>query len=178
MGDLNKLKVTIGKYDYVLKSPRTNEEMREIARYVEEKFNEASMGTARYSEAMQAVLAALNITDELFAEREEHEKLKKLAEEPLRTAGPMKQKMEELREKIETLSHEKEELREELEKKAEESEAFRKKIAALEQQLDRQAQSATDKDEDLKVLQEMLEEVEKKQIDTAKQFQEYRRTHK
>nr|WP_072514425.1 cell division protein ZapA [Ndongobacter massiliensis] len=63
---LNKLRVTIGSNEYVLKSARPNAEMQQIVEHVRNKVEEARTHSPRMNPTMQATLAAINIADELF----------------------------------------------------------------------------------------------------------------
>lgn len=63
---LNKLRVTIGSNEYVLKSARPNAEMQQIVEHVRKKVEEAGTHNSRMNPTMQATLAAINIADELF----------------------------------------------------------------------------------------------------------------
>jgi len=63
------VKVTIGGDEYTLKSDRTTEYTRKVAEYVDRALKEVLSSGAIVEAHKAAILAALAITDELFAER-------------------------------------------------------------------------------------------------------------
>ncbi len=65
----NRVSVTVGGRRYVLVTEESEEYMRKIAAYVEEKLEEQKQ-TFRVSETDGAIMAALVIVDELFKSRE------------------------------------------------------------------------------------------------------------
>lgn len=63
------VKVTIGGDEYTLKSDRTTEYTRAVAEYVDRALKEVLSSGAIVEAHKAAILAALALTDELFAER-------------------------------------------------------------------------------------------------------------
>lgn len=63
------VKVTIGGDEYTLKSDRTTEYTRAVAEYVDNALKEVLASGSIVEAHKAAILAALAITDELFAER-------------------------------------------------------------------------------------------------------------
>lgn len=63
------VKVTIGGDEYTLKSDRTTEYTRAVAEYVDSALKEVLASGSIVEAHKAAILAALAITDELFAER-------------------------------------------------------------------------------------------------------------
>ncbi len=78
------VKVNIFGNEYPIKSEADPEYIKRVAKYVDRKMREISEKVNISSAAKVAVLAALNITDELF--REKADKDKALAEVDDRTA--------------------------------------------------------------------------------------------
>lgn len=74
---INRIQVTINGDRYVLKSTQTKEEMEKVADHVNQKIREISRSDLRFNKTMQATLAMMNITDDLFAVQEEKEDLAK-----------------------------------------------------------------------------------------------------
>ena len=64
------VKVTIGGDEYTLKSDRTTEYTRKVAEYVDRALKEVLASGAMVEAHKAAILTALAITDELFAERQ------------------------------------------------------------------------------------------------------------
>ena len=63
------VKVTIYGTEYPVKGDADPEYIKEVASYVDEKMQEVANGLTVKSATKVAILAALNITDELFAIR-------------------------------------------------------------------------------------------------------------
>lgn len=88
------VKVTIGGDEYALKSDRTTEYTRLVAEYVDRALKEVLSSGAIVEAHKAAILAALAITDELFAERgaasEMAERLTELSTDLCRVLPPAK----------------------------------------------------------------------------------------
>ena len=65
----NVLKVNIYGNDYPIKGNTDVEYIRKVAKYVDSKMREVNKNVSSDSSLKVAILAALNITDELFRER-------------------------------------------------------------------------------------------------------------
>ena len=81
--DKKVVKVNIFGTDYPIRGESNVEYIQEIADFVNEKMNEIDSTLSIKSSLKVAILAALNIADELFQEREEKSKLKELYEKKL-----------------------------------------------------------------------------------------------
>lgn len=68
-----------GEY-YTLKGSSSQEEMVALAQYVNRKMIQLSSRNTRLSKSQTAVLAALNIADELMKLQEEHDNLVRMLE--------------------------------------------------------------------------------------------------
>ena len=71
--DFNILKVMIYGTEYPIKGITDPEYIKKVAKYVDEKMKEINQTISIDSSLKVAILAALNITDELFREREKKE---------------------------------------------------------------------------------------------------------
>lgn len=78
------IKLTIFGTEYPIKGDTDVEYIKKIAGYVNQKMYEVEQNTSAKSSLKVAILAALNIADELFHERSEKEDLIKIYEEKLR----------------------------------------------------------------------------------------------
>ncbi len=83
--DQSRLKVTIFGKDYALKADTSHEYINETARYLDSKMNDIADKHGDQSDTRLAVLAGLNITDELFRLKKQvpanlEEKINNLAE--------------------------------------------------------------------------------------------------
>lgn len=71
-----KIRVNIFGSEYVLKASENEEYIINIAKYVDEKMRLIDKSNSINSKSKVAILAALNIAEELSQERETREKLK------------------------------------------------------------------------------------------------------
>ncbi len=78
------IKVEIFGNEYSLKADASEEHVLRVASYVDDKFRRLSEKTHVNSELKVAVLAALNIADELFRLKEKYDALKQQIEEESR----------------------------------------------------------------------------------------------
>ena len=83
--DFNRLKVNIYGTEYPIKGSTDTEYIKNVAKYVDSKMREINKNVSIDSTLKVAILAALNITDELFHEREQksnisgfHDRIKEL----------------------------------------------------------------------------------------------------
>ena len=74
-GNENFVKVTIYGQEYTIKAPADATYIKNIAEYVDEKMSEVQeeLSTPQVP-AKIAILAAMNISDDLFAQKRNHEK--------------------------------------------------------------------------------------------------------
>lgn len=70
MEEKQKSTVRIGGLEYTLSADASEEYIHRVALYVDRKMNQIKQQRSGLSTAMIAVLAAVNITDELFKARE------------------------------------------------------------------------------------------------------------
>lgn len=66
---MNRVRVNIYGEEYTIRSEGDEEYIRQVAGYVDRKMREIAEKAPNKSHARVAILAALNITDEYFAER-------------------------------------------------------------------------------------------------------------
>tara|TARA_Y100001970_G_C13928580_1_gene697057 strand:+ start:478 stop:768 length:291 start_codon:yes stop_codon:yes gene_type:complete len=69
--DNNKVKISIFGQEYSVKAPADPDYIKKIAQYLDEKMREVQSGfTTTQSSTRIAILAGMNITDELFNSRQ------------------------------------------------------------------------------------------------------------
>jgi cell division protein ZapA len=71
----NQLRVNIFGAEYVLKATENQDEIKKIAEYVDQKMKEIDRAQAINSNVKIAILAALNIAEELFQNQRYQERL-------------------------------------------------------------------------------------------------------
>ena len=69
----NSIKVQIFGIDFSLKSDKDSEYVKQVAAFVDEKIQKLSTNTNVKSQTKIAVLVALNIADELYQLKKQHE---------------------------------------------------------------------------------------------------------
>ncbi len=79
----NVLKVNIYGTEYPIRGSTDTEYIHQIAEYVDGKMRDIDQNTSVKSSLKVAILAAINIADELFREREEKQGLIKSFEEKI-----------------------------------------------------------------------------------------------
>ena len=82
----NQLRVNIFGSEYILRASEENhQKMLEIANYVDQKMREIDRSQAITSNLKLAILAALNITDELFQNKQYRDRLLEQIDEDSRS---------------------------------------------------------------------------------------------
>ena len=81
----NQVRVNIFGAEYVLKSDNNENYIIEIANYVDQKMREIDRSQAITSNLKLAILAALNITDELFQNKQYRDRLLEQIDEDSRS---------------------------------------------------------------------------------------------
>ena len=76
-----RIRVRVYGSDYTLRSEEDPQYIVELADYLNEKMTEIAERSSAKSALKVAILAALNITDDLFKERQEKEKLNNIITE-------------------------------------------------------------------------------------------------
>jgi cell division protein ZapA len=71
----NQVRVNIFGAEYVLKATENQDEIKKIAEYVDQKMKETERSQAINSNVKIAILAALNIAEELFQNQRYRERL-------------------------------------------------------------------------------------------------------
>jgi len=70
---INRVKVKINGEDYYIKGTVSEEYIKQVAQYVDKKIYDLGKNYSNLSRTRMAVLAALNITDELFRLKQEYD---------------------------------------------------------------------------------------------------------
>jgi cell division protein ZapA len=79
--DRNRLTVQIYGQLYRLVGKESDQHMKRVARYVDETMKDFSLGNPRLDTTKLAVLSAVNIADEYFKLKEEHDHLLRLLDD-------------------------------------------------------------------------------------------------
>jgi cell division protein ZapA len=81
MGEKNTLKVSLGGYEYTLKSEDSPAHLNAVAQRVDAKIHAVKEHFPKYPFPKTALLTALQLADELLKLEEEYRQLMELAEE-------------------------------------------------------------------------------------------------
>lgn len=100
MGNDNKTVIRLLGIDYPVVSNTSEEEMQKIAFYVDKHFNEVKQRNSRLSTTMIATLAAINIAEEYFAQKEDNDNLIKQMSEYIKRCERNDKELKECREKL------------------------------------------------------------------------------
>ena len=98
----NKVAVTIAGREYTMVAVEDESYVQKCAALVDQQLKEIS--SARLSQADAAVLAAMNIADQLFREQEAAENLRRQGKENLEEANKLKLELSEAKREIFKLS--------------------------------------------------------------------------
>ena len=94
MPDPTSVNVTIYGHEYTLKGEADSDYVQKVARYVDRKMKEVAENSTIASTTKVAILAAINIADELFRERQKrHEALAMLDERTGQIADLLEKEM-------------------------------------------------------------------------------------
>jgi cell division protein ZapA len=81
LGLKRRIEVEIGGERYIIKSDLDSQDMLRIAKYVDGKMKEVKQNTPIISTSKLAILAALNITEELFQLQLQKEEMENVVEQ-------------------------------------------------------------------------------------------------
>jgi len=96
---MNKIIVNIGGREYVMVAAENEEYVRKCAELVDQQLREV-MADSRLAKADGAVLAAMNIADQLMKERETADDLRRQVKENLEEANSLKLELSEAKREI------------------------------------------------------------------------------
>ena len=95
----NKIVVTIGGRDYTMVAVEDGAYVRRCAELVDQQLREV-LAAGKLSQADAAVLAAMNIADQLFKEQDASENLRRQVKENLEEANSLKLELSEAKREI------------------------------------------------------------------------------
>lgn len=100
MGNNTKTVIRLLGIDYPVICSESEEKMQSIGFYVDKKFNEVKLRNSRLSTSMIATLAAINIAEELFKQKEDNDNLISSMSEYIKRCERDEKEVKELKEKI------------------------------------------------------------------------------
>ncbi|WP_328700369.1 cell division protein ZapA [Anaerococcus faecalis] len=165
-----KIKVNIAGMDYTLTSELDKTQIQQIAVYVDKKIKEVD--NDKLTRENQLLLAALNITDEMYNLLIKHKKLKDEAKEPI-------EKYPRLRDDYQSLIMDYEKVKADFEKSKDDFMESMKKIDDLnsvinkiKQEIENKDKIIKSKDNNLKKLRENLQKLQDDNLDLNKKVKE------
>lgn len=155
MADKKKVIVKINGQEYTVMGEETEEYIKHIAGYVDEKAKEIYSKNNKFSQAMVSILAAFTITDEYYKNYQELVELKESIIEPLDELDKLRIESKENSEKIEKLKKDNNEMRAELIEVKKKDGTNVKKLKQYEQGLEL-------KEEELEISQKIISKLQNK----------------
>lgn len=146
----NKVIVKILGQEYKLMSDDTREYMQGLSNYVDDRMSEIAETNKKLSTAMTAVLTALNIADDFFKLKIEHEALKKRLSHPLADVEHTKQKLEDFNEELEKRNSEYERMISQFEELMQSTSVYEEELEALKDKLNLLSYELNNKEEKLR----------------------------
>lgn len=148
------------------------EYIKGLAKYVDTKIKEVSGKNDRLCQTMSAILAALNIADELHTSNSTLSELENEAKEPIEKYGDVRSELEEAKEKIQKLEIQAIKNRDDLLKSKMDNESVNKEIKKYEQALEIKEKELVESHKMIKSLQDKIFDNQIELIETKKELGE------
>lgn len=173
----NKVDVIIDGRNFTVVGEGSEEYVKGLATYVDEKIKDISGKNNRLSNSMAATLAAFNIADELYKTSKDLETLK------IKSKGPMEQyenlvaQLENAKGKVDKLEQEANYYKNELLDTKRENDELIKKLSKNESALDLKEKELEESQDMIKKLQDKIFENQMELIEIKKELEESLRTY-
>ncbi|NLW22665.1 MAG: cell division protein ZapA [Tissierellia bacterium] len=168
----NKVNVTIDGRNFTVVGDGTEEYVRKLALYVDEKIKDLTSKNDRLSSSMAATLAALNISDELFKTSEELKKLKQETKVPMESYNEILRELEEVKEKNEELAKQCNVYKDELLDAKRDNERLAKDIEKYNQIIELKEKELQESQKMIKKLQDKIFDSQMELIEIKKELEE------
>ncbi len=167
-----KTEVNIDGRNFTVTGSDNEEYVKGLAKYVDSKIKDVSGKNDRLCQTMSAILAALNITDELYKSNESLSNLESQSKEPIEKYDDVKLDLEESKEEIKNLELQNIKNKDELLKTKLENESYVKEIKKNEQALEIKEKELMESEKMIKALQDKIFENQIELIETKKELTE------
>lgn len=172
MTEKNKINVLIDGRNFTVVGSGSEEYVRKLAAYVDEKIKEMTSKNDRLSGSMAATLAALNITDELYRTSIELKSLKNVAKAPMEEHDNLTNKLGKAKNEIEELEKNCNLYKDELLDTKRENERLSKNVEKHNQALDLKEKELQNSQNMIKRLQDKIFDNQIELIEIKKELEE------
>lgn len=177
MTEKNKVDVIIDGRNFTVVGEGSEEYVKGLAQYVDEKIRDISSKNNKLSNSMAATLAAFNIADELYRTSEEFKDLKIKSKGPMEQYDNLVKLLEDAEKKINKLEKEANYYKDELLETKKKNEELNKKIEKKESTLELKEKELEESQDMIKKLQDKIFENQMELIETKKELEESLRTY-
>jgi len=177
MTNKNKVDVVIDGRNFTVIGEGAPEYVKTLAKYVDGKIQEIADKNDKLSNSMVAILAALNISDELYRTSEELRSLKIQAKAPMEQYDNLIVQLEETKNKIEKLEDESNYYKDELLDTRRKNEELNKTVEKGQQTLEIREKELQDSQNMIKKLQDKIFENQMELVEIKKELEEALRTY-
>ena len=167
-----KVDVVIGGRNFTVVGNESEEYIKNIAEYVDEKIKDVNGKNDKLSNSMAATLAAFNIADEFYRNYTEYTSLKEQVKEPLEKYEAMEKKLEKCRNRIEELEKQCTIYKNELSTTKKENEINSKTLKKYKQSIDFKEIELKQNQKMIKDLQDKVFENQIELVQTKKELKE------
>ena len=167
-----KTEVYIDGRNFTVVGSENEEYIRGLAKYVDSKIKDVSSKNDRLCQTMSAILAALNITDELYKANETLAELEDQAKEPIEKYGDVSSELQEAKEKIKKLELSIIRYKDDLLKSKLDNEGIIKELKKQEQALEIKEKELVSSQKMIKSLQDKVFDNQIELIETKKELTE------
>ena len=169
----SRIVVNIAGMDYTLISEQDENQIEQIAAYVDKKIKE--IDNYKLSRENQLVLASLNIADEMYRLLIKHKDLKKEAEEPIENYPKIKEAYKQLEEENQNIKDDFEKSKKDFMESMKKIDGLNSEINRLNDEIDKKNKINESKDENLKKLRENLLALQEENLDLQKENEDLKR---
>lgn len=166
MADKKRVLVKINDQEFTVVSTEAEEYVVELARYVDENIGEILAKNTKLSRNMAYILAAFNIADNFYKEKEALEQFRSESKEPIENCEKYRSELLEINELYAKLKADTDGMKDELIHSKREVEKLSKKVAEYEQTVSIKSSEVESSESRIKELQDKLfkEQMEKEKL--------------
>lgn len=168
-----KIRVNIAGMDYTLTSESDKTQIQQIAAYVDKKIKEVD--NDKLTRENQLLLAALNVTDEMYNLLIKHKKLRDEAKEPVEKYPQLKKDYDSLSEDYYKIKADFEKSKDDFMESMRKIDELNSNINKINQEIENKNKIIKSKDNNLKKLRENLQKLQDENLDLNKMVKELER---
>jgi len=161
----NKAIVKIYGQEYAIVSDKDREHIQRLSNYVDDMMREISGKNKKLSTAMVAVLAALNMSEELFGEKEKIDNLEERNQTPDKAIKEKENEIADLKELLNERAFDIERLEKAIEEEKKASGAFKRNEEYMKENIASIEKRIEEKDEENRNLEKKIDEIKDKLVE-------------